>query len=112
MWSRLWITIDKWGPAATAGICLAVVAVLGWAYSSRLSYEHGVNTSQQSQINLQTTLLNQEIHNLRAERKQEIDDLRKEITSLRNWSIAVYERSTQAGIALPPIPEREKSKHE
>jgi hypothetical protein len=110
MWSRLWTTIDKWGPAATSGVCLAVVIVIGWWYSSRISYQAGISTSQQSQINQQTRLLNDEIHNLRKERKEEIDELRREITGLRNWSIAVYERSTQAGIVLPPIPEKEDKK--
>lgn len=110
MWGRLWTTIDKWGPAATAGICLAVVAVVGWYYSSRISYERGVNMSQQAQINQQSLIIDNEIHNLRQERKAEVDELRREIANLRNWSIAVYERTSQAGIVIPPVPTKEREK--
>lgn len=110
MWVRLWRTIDKWGPAATAGICLAVVAVIGWYYSSRISYEHGVNFSQQNQINQVVLKVDRETNELRRERKEEIEALRQEIEGLRNWSIAVYERASQAGLDIPPIPEREKKK--
>lgn len=110
MWGRLWATIDKWGPAATAGVCLSVVAVLGWWYSSRISYERGINDAQQMQINQQAKILNDEINNLRRERKEEIERVEREIAGLRNWSIAVYERTSQAGIIIPPIPERKDKK--
>jgi hypothetical protein len=108
MWSRLWITIDRWGPAATAGICLAVVAVVGWYYSSRISYLHGVTVSQQSQIEHQDEMHKREMLSLRTERKQELDKLRDEVTGLRNWSIAVYERGSQGGFNLPNPPKEKK----
>ena len=107
MWSRLWITIDRWGPAAIAVVCLAVVAVVGWYYSSRISFLHGVVTSQQSQLTHQDSMHKREMSELRAERKVELDKMRDEVSGLNKWAIAVYERTSQECMSIPKPPRKE-----
>lgn len=82
-------TIDRWGPGAIALLTLLIVIGIGWIYGERIARLEGEIRGLENQV---------EAH------AQAESQARAELSAIRNWAVAVYERGSSAGWKLPDIP--------
>lgn len=86
---RAWSTIDRWGPGVVALLTLLSVVAVGWIYGERIARLEGEIRGLEKVIEVQA--------------QSEAQTL-TELSAIRNWAVAVYERGSSAGWKLPEIP--------
>lgn len=77
---RLLDTVDKWAPLTVSVLALFLVVIMGWWYSERIARLEGkVSVLEHQQLQV-------------------------EVSAIKNWMIAVYERGEAKGWDLPDLP--------
>lgn len=89
MMKKIIQSVDRWGPAVVSVITLFLFAATSWWYSERIARLEGHIQSLQSQVNIHM---------------QSEQSLRIELSGIKNWMIAVYERGSANNWNLPIIP--------